>query len=267
MKCALTVVFMLGCVAAIVAQGSEAPQAPKKQDPEALKLIERYDSLLYIPRAAGLKDLEFTTKLPSGHNLVLRWKEPDKKKADLVVPADAPADRARQLAFVIPKFQDDARKHGPSFIDPLQTGEILHEKHKDDDITLVAPNQIRIVARSEGSKRMFKEETLTFDDQGLVKQARVVSPAGLESVLEPTFTPWNGKHVYQVLKTKIGQEEQVVTFDYGIFDNVMLVKKVVTSAKVDGKTREQVLEFFDFKVNTGLDDKLFEEKPAEPKPQ
>jgi hypothetical protein len=261
MKSALTVVLMLGCLGALAAQEPEA----RKQDAEAVKLLERFDALRHVPRAAGLKDLQFAARLPSGHDLVLRWKAPDKMASELVVPADAPADRARQLQFVIPKFQAEARKFERAFLD-LQLGELLWEDHKGDDVVLAAPNQVRIVAKSEKSRRTFKEQLITFDEQGLVKQARVTSPTGGESIMEPTFTQWNGKHLYQSLNTRIGTNEQTISFEYAEHGGMMLLKKVVTTTKVDGKAQApRTLEFSDVKVNTGLDDKLFEAKPAEPK--
>jgi hypothetical protein len=46
----------------------------------------------------------------------------------------------------------------------------------------------------------------------------------------------------------------------------VLVKKVTMSSKGAGAAQPpQVLEFRDVKANAGLDDKAFEEKPAEPK--
>jgi hypothetical protein len=199
MKSVFAVVLMFGCLDAVVAQDPPKP-SEKRQDPEAVKLVERFDALLYVPRAEALRDLEFATKLPSGHHLVLRWKQPDQIKSELVVPADAPPDRARQLAYVIPKDQEEAQKHAPRFVD-LEIGEVLHQKHKDDDILLVAPNQVKIVARSEATKAVLKEQTLVFDQQGLITQTKIISPTGVESTLAPTYTTWNGKQVYQTLKS------------------------------------------------------------------
>jgi hypothetical protein len=264
---ALAAVFF--AVAAIVAAQEVQPAKPpeKRQDPEAIALIERFDGLLYAPRTSGLEDLEFTTKLPSGHHLVLKWKQPDKIQADLVVPADAPPEVARQLGLVIPKFQDEARKHASKFVD-MEIGEVLREKHKDDDVILAGKNQVRIVARSEASKSVFKEQTLTFDERGLIKSTRVTAPTGVESTIEPTFMAWSGKHVYQSMKTRVAtsQEDSTVTFEYSVVESIMLVKKVGLASKVGGKAREQVLEFFDFKVNRGIEDKAFDERADRPKP-
>jgi hypothetical protein len=248
--------FILSGVAAAFGQEPAAP-AEKKQDAEALKLIERFDALMHVPRAAGLKDVEFVTRLPSRLDLVLRWKHPDKVASDLTVAEDAPAAEVEPLKRIIPAHRAEAAKHAASFV-KIVTGEVLGEQHKDDDVTLEAPNQIRIVARSDASKAVFKEQALTFDEQGLVKQARVTAPTGLVSTLEPTFAPWKGKHLYQSLKTSIGPDQQTVTFEYEQVGEFMLVKKLTTKSTVRGKATEATLELRGFKANSGLDDKLFE---------
>jgi hypothetical protein len=138
-------------------------------------------------------------------------------------------------------------------------GEVLHEQHKDDDVILAAPNEVRIVARSEASKASMKEQVLTFDEAGLVKRARVTGPTGAEITLEPTYTAWNGKHVYESLKTIFGPDnQQTVSFEYAVVEGFLLAKKLTTKGTGRSKSSEGTLEFRDLKVNTGLDDKLFE---------
>ena len=73
----------------------------------------------------------------------------------------------RQLEFVKPKFESEARKNAMPFV-TMQLGESLREKHKDDDVSLAGPNEVKIVAKSEASKAQFKEEILTFDERGLL---------------------------------------------------------------------------------------------------
>jgi hypothetical protein len=256
-------VLILSAFARLFGQGADAPAPPeKKQDAGALKLVERFDSLVYAPRAAGLKDVEFTTRLPNGLDLVIRWKAPDAVASDLRVPADTPEKNVEPLKLIVPVYRAEAARHAPSFA-KIIAGEVLLEQHKDDDLTLVSPNVVKIVARSDSSKAIFKEQTLTFDEAGLVKQAVVTAPTGLVSTLEPTFAPWNGRHVYQTLKTTMGTDEQKVTFEYEHVEPFMLVKKLTTEAKVRGKVTKGSLEFRDFKPNAGIQDVSF----GEPKGQ
>ena len=85
MKPALIVLFTLGVVVTGAAQGNDAAPDKAQQDPKAIAMLEKLDSLLYSPRTAGLKDLEFFAKLPGGFNILIRWKTPDRVKAELVV--------------------------------------------------------------------------------------------------------------------------------------------------------------------------------------
>jgi hypothetical protein len=259
MKCALTVLFLSGVLRLAACQDPVAPKPAEKppQDPKALAMLEKLDSLLYRPRDAGLKDLEFTAKLPGGFNLLVRWKDPERVRADLVVPPDAPANVKKQLELVKPRFEADARKHAQPFV-TMQLGEVLRDKHKDDEVVLAGANQVKIVARSDASKASFKEQTLTFNEQGLVTQAKVVAPTGLESTIDPKFTESNGKHVYQSMKTTIGTETSTVTFEYVNAGAFVLVKKVTTTAAKGGAS--QALEFDGFKTNAGIEDGVFEAK-------
>jgi hypothetical protein len=252
------VLFSVLALASLAA--AQEPVTPKPaerpaQDPKALAMLEKLDSLLYVPRAVGLKDLEFTSKLPNGFQLLVRWKEPDRVRAELVVPPDAPAAVKKQLELVKPRFEDEARKYAPSFA-ATQIGEVLRDKYKDDEITLVAPNQVKIVARSEVSKASFKEHTLTFNDQGLGTQVKVVAPNGVENTIEPTYVELKGKRVYGSIKTKFGKEETVVTFEHVEAGDFLFVKKMTTTAAKGGAP--QALEYEGFKANSGLDDKVFE---------
>jgi hypothetical protein len=258
MKPVLAVMFALALMPIAAAQGTEAPKPPERpaQDPKAVAMIEKLDALMYRPRAAGLTDLEFTAKLQGGFNLQVRWKDPDRMRADLVVPADAPDDAKKRLELIKARFEPDAKKHAASFV-VMQTGEVLREKHKDDELVLAGPNQVKIVARSDASKASFKEQTLTFNDQGLVTQVKVVAPNGFESAIEPKYVEWGGKQVYQSLKTTIGKDETLVSFDYVNVGTFLMVKKVTTTPKTGAS---QSLEFEGFKANAGIDDKVFETK-------
>jgi hypothetical protein len=263
MKPALIVLFTLGVVVAGAAQVTDVAPAQAQQDPKALAMLEKLDSLLYSPRTAGLKDLEFFAKLPNKFNILIRWKTPDRVRAELVVPPDSPADMKRQLEFIKPKFEAEARKNAMPFV-TMQLGESLREKHKDDDVTLAGPNEVRIVAKCEASKSSFKEQVLTIDDRGLASRVRVVAPTGLESVIEPKYVERSpGRFSYESLKTTIGKDESVVGFEYVTVGDFTFVGKVITKPK-DGEPRP--LEFGGFKANSGLEDKLFEEAPAESRP-
>jgi hypothetical protein len=252
MKLVLTLTFVLGAFEAAFTQEPAAPARPP-QDPKALAMLEKLDSLVYSPRAAGLKDLEFTVKLPVGFHLLLRWKAPNLLRADLVVPPDAPAQIKKQLELSKANFEAEARKSAPSFA-VTQLGEVLRDKHNGDEISLVAPNEVKIVARSEASKAAFKEQTLTFNEQGLVTRARMTAPNGLENVIEPTFIEKDGKHVYQSLKTTIGKQETVAAYEYVNAGTFLMVKKITVTAK---GSPPQALEFDGFKANAGIADEVF----------
>lgn len=254
--------FALGVAAA---QQPEAPKPAERppQDPKAVAMLEKFDSLVYIPRAAGLKDLEFTLKLPVGFNVLVRWKaSPDRARADLVVPEDAPAGIKKQLEIRKSTVEADARKQAVP-LSVTQVGEVQRDKYKDDEIVLVAPNQVKIVARSEASKSAFKEHTVTFNDQGLVTLVKVVAPNNFESTIEPTFAESNGKHAYQSIKTTIGRQETIVAYEYVSAGSFQFVKKITTTAKGSGDLLApppQSIEFDGFKPNAGIDDAVFEGK-------
>jgi hypothetical protein len=263
MKPALIVLFTLGVVVTGAAQGNDAAPAKPQQDPKAVAMLEKLDSLQYSPRTAGLKDLEFFAKLPGKFNILIRWKAPDRVKAELVVAPETPPEIRKQMEFIKPKFEAEARKNAMPFV-TMQLGESLREKHKDDDVTLAGPNEVKIVAKCEESKASFKEEVLTFDERGLVTRVKVVAPTGMESVIDPKFverTP--GRFSYESLKTTIGKDESVVSFEYVTVGDFTFVGKVITKQK-DGEPRP--LEFGGFKANSGLDDKIFDEAPAESRP-
>src|SRR5262249_22944658 len=151
------------------------------QDPAAVKMIERFDNLRYVPRAEGLKDLQFTVRMPvtkeAGIDLVVRWKAPDKIAAELAVPADAPEGLKRQLSILSTQKRAEAKTMAGPMV-AMQIGELSGDKVKDDDIALAGPNQVKITARSAGSKAQFKEQLLTFDDRGLAKLAELTAPTG-----------------------------------------------------------------------------------------
>lgn len=262
MKPALIVLFTLGVVVTGAAQVADVASGKAQQDPKAVAMLEKLDSLQYSPRTAGLKDLEFFAKLPGGFNILIRWKAPDRIKAELVVSPESPPELRKQMEFIKPKFEAEARKNAMPFV-TMQLGESLREKHKDDDVTLAGPNEVKIVAKSEESKASFKEEVLTIDERGLASKVRVVAPTGAESVIEPKYVERSGKFSYESLKTTIGKDEAVVSFEYVTVGDFTFVGKVVTKPK-DGQPRP--LEFGGFKANSGLDDKLFEEGPAESRP-
>jgi hypothetical protein len=260
-------ILALTAVAATAAfgQNPQPGQDKPSQDPAAMKLIERFDSIRLVPRAEGLKDLQFTARLPIGIDLAVKWKAPDKLAADLVVPADAPADRAKQLTVMASQKRGEARQMAAPMI-PMFLGEIFAETVKDDEVSLVGPNQVKVVAKSPASRAQFKEQLLTFDDRGLIKSADVTAPTGASSKQEPTFVEVNKKFAYQSVKTTIGKSESSVTFEYAPADGLVLVRKATMSAKGAGPaTPPQVLEFRDVKANAGIDDQVFEEKPADPK--
>jgi hypothetical protein len=236
---------------------AQQPEARPPQDPKAVALLERLDSLLYIPRSAGLKDLEFIVKLPVGFQVIVKWKAaPDRARADLVVPPETPATSKKQLEILKPTVEAEARKRAMSFA-TTQIGEVLRDRYKDDEIILLSPNQVKIVARSAPSLAAFKEHTITFNDLGLVTMVKVVAPTGREDSIEPTFTEWNGKQLYRTLKTTIGRQETLASYEYVDVGAFRLVKKITTTVK--GQPPE-ALEFDGFKVNAGIDDAAFEEK-------
>jgi len=262
MKPALIVLFTLGVVVTGAAQGNDGVPAKAQQDPKAMAMLEKFDSLLYSARTAGLKDLEFFAKLPNGFNVLTRWKAPDRIKAELVVSPDSPPGMKKQMEFIKPKFEAEARKNAMPLV-TVQLGESLREKHKGDDVTLAGPNEVKIVAKSEASKAEFKEEVLSFDDRGLVTRVKVVAPTDMESVIEPKYGERSGgKFSYESLKTTIGKEESVA-FEYVTVGDFTFVGKVTTTQK-GGQPR--ALEFGGFKANSGLDDKIFDEVPKESRP-
>lgn len=251
--------------AASFAQNPEPARQEPARDPAAMKLIERYDSVRLIPRVEGLKDLQFTARLPIGLDLAVRWKAPDKLAADLVVPADAPEDRVRQLTVMAAQKRAEARPMAAPML-PMFLGEVYAETIKDDEVSLAAPNQVKVVAKSPASRARFKEQLLTFDDRGLIKSAEVTAPTGATSKQEPVFVEMNKKFVYQGVKTTMGKIESSVAFEYAPAGDFVLVKKATMSAKGQGPAQPpQTLEFRDVKANAGIDDKAFEEKPDEPK--
>ena len=263
MKPALIVLFTLGVVVNGLAQVPDVAAGKAQQDPKAVAMLEKLDSLQYSPRTAGLKDLEFFAKLPGGFNILIRWKTPDRVKAELVVSPESPPEMKKQMEFIKPKFEAEARKNAMPFV-TMQLGESLREKHKGDDVTLAGPNEVKIVAKSEESKASFKEEVLTFDERGLVTRVKVVAPTGAESVIEPKFVERApGRFSYESLKTTIGKDESVVAFEYVTVGDFSFVGRVTTKPK-DGQPR--ALEFGGFKANSGLDDKIFDEAPAESRP-
>jgi hypothetical protein len=247
------------------AQPASPPPAAEKpvQDAAAVKLIERCDALRHVPRAEGLVDLQFIVRLPMplGLDLAVSWKAPDKVAGAFVVPDDAPPDRLKQLTITAAEKGSHAKGMAGPFVQ-MMIGEVLRDTYKDDEITLAAANQVKIVPKSATSKSTFKEQVLTFDDRGLLKQVKITSPTGSESVMNPAFVEWNKKFVYQSMTTTIGKTETSVSFEYGNAGDFLLVKKATMSVKMPGKPepQTQILEFRSPKVNTGLDDKLFEEK-------
>src|SRR5215471_15769816 len=92
--------FLLGVLGNAAAQTPPPAAEKPTQDPAAMKMIERFDSLRYVARSEGLKDLQFTIRMPvikeAGLDLVARWKAPDKIAADLVLPGDVPEDFQKQ---------------------------------------------------------------------------------------------------------------------------------------------------------------------------
>jgi len=238
-----------------------AAQVAPKQDAAALKLLEKFDSLLYIAQQNGLKDVSFDCSLPIGLVLQVKWKSPDKMAADVVVPADAPAEKKKQLELISSTVKGQAQTYARSFVQ-LIVGESEGKKRAGDDIALSGENQIKITAVSETSKREFKEEVLTFDERGLVKHIKVTSPMGAVSEIDPTYVEKGGKFLYTVVTNQFGdataKTSTAMKFDYVDVDGITVISKMTTSGTNAGTAMpENVMQFTNHQVNKGIDDAVF----------
>jgi hypothetical protein len=251
----------------LLSQTPAKPATPEKpvQDEAALRLLERYDALLYNARNAGLKDLEFSTKLPIGVKVVVRWKDPDRTAADVTVPEDAPPERKKQLELMLESVRAQASSFAPAMV-PLFTGESEAAKHAANTVTLAGEGKVKVVALDAKSKAQFKEQLITFDERGLAKHVKVVAPNGTIQEIEPKFFEKNGKFLLSEVKTIFAPTTtKTITFEYADAGAFTFIRKMTTSGATEGEeTSSSVLEFTDVKANSGLDDALF---PAAEKPK
>ncbi len=259
--------FFIGSI--VLAQNPATPPATAapKQDPAAVKLLQKHDSLMYVPQENGLKDVAFDIDLPINPErtmlltMQVQWKAPEKVATDVVVPANTPADKKTQLELLLPTVKTQAKVNAPMMV-RVVVGQSELGKRTGDEIVMDGENKVKVTAKSEASKQQFREELLTFDERGLVKSAHVTSPAGGTQDIDMTYTERKGKFFLSEVATKFGDAASGTTntmkFEYADVDGITLVSKTTIIGTQGGKAGpETVMQFANYKVNKGIDDSVF----------
>ena len=253
----------LGAVAVAQTPAPETPE-PKagpqlRRDAEAVKRLEAYDALQYLPVDAGLKDISFSVALPTGVILDIRWKSPDKVAWTPRLAKEVPkeAERVWLLQFETPKFKAEVDAQVQSFLKSV-IGEKTASKYSKDEVRRVAPDQVQIVAVAPETAAMMREATLTFDPRGLVTAIKVVSPVGAVTDMEQSYRAKGDKFLLEQVKmTNPGPTGPMTTtmkLEYVEVGAYVLVKKMELSAE---DQKPAALEFSDMKVDQGLKDEDF----------
>jgi len=123
-------------------------------------------------------------------------------------------------------------------------GESLAPGLAADDVALVGTDKVKVVARSEASKRRFKEQTFTFNDKGLVAKIEAVAPNGLTTVIEPTWVEKGTQWSQSKVTMTVGKETKSIVFDYVDVAGFRLIGKMTAS---DGKNAPETLELRNLK--------------------
>jgi len=230
------------------------PDGAPVRDAEAVKKIEAHDAKVYTPSASGLAALEFAFPMPAaalpGLVLDIGWKAPDAVTVVARVGDDAPEAAKKQMRLLADLINDPARPEGQEFrtnargVVTQVVGESLAPGLVADDVALLGADKVKVVARSEGSKRRFKEQTFTFNEKGLVSKIEAGAPNGLTTVIEPTWvekgTQWSQSKVTMTM----GKETKSIVFDYVEVGGFRLIGKMTAS---DGRNAPETLELRNLK--------------------
>lgn len=246
-------------VAALIAVSafSQNPQNPApNRDAAAVRKLEAFDQKVYTPITAGLKSLNFEFPMPEaalpGLVLDISWKTPDAIEVLARVTDKAPPAARQQMQLLAELINDPKRSEGQEFrtnargVTQQVIGESLATKLASDDLATVSETEVKVVARSEASRRQFKEQVLTFDAKGLVTKATVTAPNGLVTVIETTWTEKSGKWVQGTVAMTVGKDRKSIAFDYADIDGFLLLQKMTAS---DGKNASETLEIRNARVN------------------
>lgn len=229
---------------------AQDPQKPVPQrDSAAVRRLEVFDAKVYTPVAAGLRELTFEFPMPEtalpGLVLDISWKTPDATQVTARVTDKAPASARQQMQLLADLINDPKRAEGQEFrtnahgVAKQVIGESLAAKLAGDDLATLSESEVKVTARSEASRRQFKEQVLTFDAKGLVTKATVTAPNGLVTVIETTWTEKSNRWFQSSVAMSVGKERKSIAFEYGDVGGFTLLQKMTAS---DGKNASEVLE-------------------------
>lgn len=147
------------------------------QDPKALELIDKADALSYSAKRAGLKDLQYVHELSHlpGLRIEVRWAAPDAQK--VVVSAASGEGAPEHVRRMAEAARGPLEATGAQVLD-MMLGKENRASYEGDEIVFAGPSQVRIVARSDRSKKVFQENLITFDARGLPIQMKSVTAKG-----------------------------------------------------------------------------------------
>ncbi len=265
------VAFALSAAFAVAAPQEPAKDAPKdapkaemlRRDPEAVKLLEAHDALMYYVREEGAKDVAFSLALPVGVLVDMKWMAPDKQTWSGRASPDVGEDIAKRLNLLLstPSFKEAMDAQVPSFVRTVIGGK-ESDLYAKDSLELLGPKQLKIVAKNPETASKIKEITATFDEKGRLKLLQIASPLGAVSELEPTYLEHKGKFLVKEFKTvtkSAAGQAQVSTLqnEYVDVGGFMLLSRVTMQSPAavgapPAAAEKQELNFSGHKVNSGL---------------
>jgi hypothetical protein len=230
---------LLALPAILCAQAARPPQ-----DPEALKLLDQADALIYSPRRLGLKDLRYVQSVPRQPGVVVEvaWKAPDLARVEPRAEPGRPDHVARIVAVQREQLQAEAR----TILDVV-VGKDSREAYQDDEIRLAGPRQIRVLARSDRSRRLFREHLVTYDDRGLPFRMASETDSGRYE-FEVVFTTHDGKWFVREIQSRTPTGPMVMEIEMGEFGAWRFPLRI---RKTLG-TEVTAIEFSDYRPDTGL---------------
>lgn len=220
--------------------------AKAARDPKAVALLEKADAATYSPKRAGLKDLQYRQTLSNlpGILVDVRWAAPDTSKVDLGAAPDAPA----HVRAMIEAAREPLTRTATLTIDMI-VGKDNVATYAEDEISLASEGVVKILARSERSKAVFRENLVTFDARGLPVAMKTIDRDGRTIEMNVIFEAAGALHRVREVKSMTPVGEVTMNFEYVEIQGFAFPRRI-TSA---GGALPSTQEFSEFKVDTGLD--------------
>ncbi len=246
----LLILVCWGCGGDEAAAPDAAPTPPPDTREAALALLDRADAAVYSPLQAGLSDATyiFRTSERPGVSVEVKWVKPDHAGGRLILDPGADAATAEWAAT-----------YGPSFVQQsadladLLVGVTNRSQYEEDELSLLDPETVRVVARSERSReRGLRSAIISVGADGLPLSLDSETNTG-RVLLSLSYRPReDGRWLVQEAESQVisggTTDQRTLRFEYQTVGKYTMPRRVI----IGGGDEEVTREFSEVRVDQGL---------------